>query len=786
MKVSINWLKTYIDKPLETMQLDELFTTKSQEVESYQALVNATDLVVGHVKVCERHPDADKLSVCDVDVGSNVLQIICGAPNVKQGQFVIVALPGAELPGGLKIKKSTIRGVESSGMICSLIELGIESKYHYETGIHVIKDSVKAGEDALSALGFKDHVLALDLTPNRGDLLSVLGVAYDVAAMLDLPVEEKTFHVKETSTLNPMDISTDTEDCLSYYGRIIDNLTIKESPSWMKARLIGAGVRPINNVVDITNYVMIELGQPLHAFDFDLLGSEKIVVRNAKKNETFLTLDDKTRSLTEEDIVITNGEKAVALGGVMGGAETEVTEKTTSILLESAVFNNEKIRKTSHRLDLRSESSMRFERGVDPVRTKKALDMATSLFIDYANATVRKGISYFDNTSHSPKPLELSLSKINSVLGSEYSLDYVSDILRRLGFEHTIKQDTYLIEVPSRRFDVLTYQDMIEEIGRISGYDTLPSTLPSTISVGKLTPYQQFKRRIRQSLTGLGLHEVITYALRDADSVYDYTRSNHIKAVSVMHPMTELRETLSLTPINGLLDVVRYNVSRKLDTVHIFEIGKHYQPSKETEVLGIAMQGIYHDYSWQTTPEMNFFTLKGIFEALLKRFSIENVYYEKVSLKNYHPHQTALIKHEDRVIGHIGKIHPEEAKRLDLKDVYVLDVDIEILYELSEPIKRYQPLGKYPSVSRDLAIVCDESILAQHLIDTIKSHTDSRLKQVRIFDYYVGEHIEEGKKSLALRLQFEDPQKTLETKDIDFVIERIVKALKTHHDAVLR
>ena len=786
MKVSIEWLKTYINKPLETMDLATLFTTKSQEVESYLPLVNANRLVVGYVKSCEKHPDADKLSVCEVDVKSETLQIICGAPNVAAGQYVIVALPDAELPGGLKIKKTSIRGVESSGMICSLLELGIEHKYHYEEGIHVIVDPVEAGDDALKALGLNDYVLNLDLTPNRGDLLSVLGVAYDLGAMLGIKLEEKTVSVNESTRRNPLSITTETADCLSYYGRVIDNLTIKPSPSWMKARLIASGIRPINNVVDITNYVMLELGQPLHAFDYDLLDSEEIVVRNAKKNETFVTLDDKTRLLEESDIVITNGQIPVALGGVMGGAQTEVTPQTRSILLEAAVFKSEKIRQTSHRLDLRSESSMRFERGVDPVRTKKALEMASELFIKYADATVRQGIEYFDHTDHEAHRIELSLTKINRVLGSHYRLNDVEDVLNRLGFNVTQHEEQLVVDVPSRRFDVRTYQDLIEEIGRIQGYDTLPSTLPTTVSVGGLSDYQRFKRLVRQTLTGLGLEEVITYALVERKTVDKYTRTNHIDAVNVMHPMTELRETLALTPINGLLDVVRYNVARKLDDVYIFEIGKQYQIDAEKDVLAIAIKGTYRDYAWQPSPETNFFTLKGIFEALLGRFNMTNITYEKVVLDHYHPHQTALIKHHDVVIGHLGKLHPEEAKRLDISDVYVLDVDLETLFKVAEPTQRYQLLGKYPSVYRDIAIVCDKDTLAQHLVDTIKAHSDSRLKAVSIFDYYRGEHVAKDKKSLAFRLQFEDPQKTLETKDIDYLIERIVKALNDYHQATLR
>ncbi|MFU8786927.1 MAG: phenylalanine--tRNA ligase subunit beta [Candidatus Izemoplasmataceae bacterium] len=786
MKVSINWLKELIPFKEDAHTLEALFSTKSQEVESVEKLVDAKGLVTGYVKTCNPHPDADKLSVCQVDIKTEILQIICGAPNVKAGQYVIVAVNGAVLPGNFKIKKTTIRGIESNGMICSLDELGIEHKYHQETGIHEINHEVPLGEDALKILSLDDEILTLDLTPNRADLLSMQGVAYDTGAMLDVPFEIIQPVVKESNLKNPMKISTTTEACLSYYSRVIDDLVIKESPQWMRARLIAAGVRPINNVVDITNYVMLETGQPLHAFDYDLLASDEIIVRLANKNEKFTTLDDKERTLLSEDIVITNGKKAVALGGVMGGAETEVYKETKSILLESAVFNPKNIRLTSSRLDLRSESSTRFERKVNPINTRFALERATELFTKYASGNPRKGIAYFDHSEKTPLMIELSLETINRVLGSNHTVESIKDLLRRLALNYKLKETTFIIEKPSRRQDFENYQDIIEEIGRLAGYDTLPNTLPVTVSLGRLTPYQKFKRTTRTALTNLGLTEVITYSLSNEDTLFDFVRMLNLNPVKLANPMIEHRKSLILTPINGLLEVISYNVARKQHDAHIYEISKRYTKEKETEVLAIAMHGQFQDYGWQPSKPTDFYTLKGIAQALFNRINLLDVRYEKTTINNYHPHQTALIIKEDTVIGHIGKIHPQQASSRDLKDVYVLEIELEAIYKLTQDKIMYESIQKYPSISRDIAIVCKNSLPAQTIIDSIKAIAKARLSNVKIFDVYEGEHVKEDEKSIALRMIFEDKQKTLETKEIDDLVNKIIKTLEKDHQATLR
>ncbi len=786
MKVSLNWLKDYIKIKESRETLAELMSLHSQEVEYTQQLVKAKGLVIGYTKSCKPHPDADKLSVCEVDVKTETLTIVCGAPNVAAGQHVIVAKNGAVLPGGFEIKQTTIRGVESNGMICSLDELGIEHKFHNEEGIHVIEGDVTMGDDALKALFLDDEVIALDLTPNRMDLLSMHGVAYDFAAILDRDITIPEVTIAYEKTKNSMTITTETELCESYYGSVIENLEIKPSPLWMKARLIAAGIRPINNVVDITNYVMLETGQPLHAFDYDLLDSEQIVVRTAKKGETFVTLDDKKRLLEEGDILITNGKEPVALGGVMGGAKTEVHGKTTRILLESAVFNPTQIRLTSSRLDLRSESSMRFERRVDVGRTRYALDRATELLIKYANATVRKDVAYFDHTDQSEKIIEIALERINRVLGSDYSTEHVARVLTRLRFDFKEKHGVFYVKKPTRRPDFESYQDLIEEIGRISGYDALPATLPSTVSQGELSPLQRFRRHVRQALTGLGLDEVMTYNLVSKDDVLTYVKEKTLKPIRIKHPMSDKRNVLRLSAINGLLDVVSHNRARQADAVHVFELGKSYQKSGERELLTLAMNGPYQSRKWQETPETSFFTLKGVLEALADFLGVQGLEYEQTSLENYHPHQTAIVTLKGETLGIIGKIHPQNTKRLDLDDVYVLEFDLMKLFEVSQTEFAYETISKLPSVSRDIAIVCDKSIPVKMLMATIKKQNIEIFKSVDVFDVYEGEHVGANQKSLGLRMVFADSTRTLKTEEIDQATNKIIKALEEKHQATLR
>jgi phenylalanyl-tRNA synthetase beta chain len=786
MKVSLNHLKDFVDIDVSLEELSELFNLHSGEVEEYSRLVDASNLVVGYVKEIEKHPDADKLNVCQVDLGDKVEQIVCGAPNVSKGQHVIVSKVGAVLPGGFKIKQSNIRGVESNGMICSLAELGIDKKYVDASGIHVIKQECKPGDNPLEVLNLVDEVMALDLTPNRADLLSVMGVAYDAAAILDKPIKLRNIEVQEINEENPVTVILDTENCMSYYTRVLKNIKIQPSPSWLQSRLIAEGVRPINNVVDITNYVMLETGQPLHAFDYDKLGTNKIVVRMANDGEELVTLDEEKRTLDHNDIVITNGEKAVALGGVMGGYNTEIDETTTRVLLESAVFHPLHIRKTSRKLDLRSEASTRFERKVDPKRTKLALELATQLFIDLALGESLKGIKYIDNIDHSEKVIQTSQTQINHVLGSSLSLDEITTILRRLHFDYTVEDNNILVTAPSRRQDIETYQDIIEEIGRIYGYDNLPLTLPKTVKVGQLSPYQEFKRSLKTKLTNLGLTEVITYSLISEDRVYDFSKEEN-SYINLAMPMSSDRTTLSLSPLNGIIDVLKYNQARKNQDLQLFELGKRYD-DKETFVLAGALTGISSHTNWKGEKEVvDFYTVKGILDTLFESTYLGHLTYEKTDkYKNLHPGQTAIIKDFRGEVGFIGKLHPEYAKKHNLKNVFVFELDVHKLFDLRRVLKKQKEISKFPDMSRDIAIVCDKTIEASTILNTINKAGKRMLISAQVFDLYLGEPLSEHEKSLAIKLVFSDPKRTLETKEVDERVQEILDALKNNHNAVLR
>ena len=786
MKVSLNHLRELVQTDISVEKLSELFNLHSGEVEEFYNLVEASHIVVGHVLSKEKHPDADKLSVCQVDLGDEISQIVCGAPNVDAGQMVIVSKPGAVLPGGFKIKASSIRGVESNGMICSLAELGLDKKFVYSEGIEVIKEECKPGDDPLKVLGLIDQVMCLDLTPNRADLLSVMGVAYDTAAILDVPLTPRNISIKEEEKECDVTVEISTENCTSYYARIIENIEIKESPQWMKSRLIAMGIRPINNIVDITNYVMLETGQPLHAFDYSTITTNKISVRMAQEGEILQTLDELDRTLTTEDIVITDGEKAIALGGVMGGFATEITDSSTTVLLESANFNPSNIRKTSRRLDLRSEASTRFERKVDPKRTVLALNLATELFQKYASGKVLKGHSVVDNVDYNEKVITTSAKQINDNLGSNLTNNEVMDILRRLNFDYKVDKENLLVTLPTRRQDMTTYQDIVEEVGRILGYDNLPLTLPKTVSKGMLTPTQIFKRELKTKLTGLGLTEVVTYSLVHENRINDFTKEA-TTSTKVALPMSMDRSTLTSSPLVGMIDVLKYNINRKNNDVFVFELGKRYS-EEEKFVLSGALTGVISQTNWQGKKEVvDFYTVKGILDALFESMHLGHLEYEVTKdYKNLHPGQSAIIKDRTGQIGFIGKLHPEYAKNHDLKDVYVFELEVDKLEKVRRVLKKVKEINKFPDMTRDIAIVLEDSILAKDVLDAVNKAGKRMLLSSEIFDLYKGKPLSDTEKSLAIKLVFSDPKRTLETKEVDQRVNEILGVLKARFNAELR
>ena len=789
MKVSLKWLKEYVDINDDYKLIEDKFNLMSQEVESLYKLVEATNLVIGEVLTCEKHPNAEKLSLTTVDVGKeSPLQIICGAPNVAAGQKVIVALDGAILPDDFKIKKSKIRGVESNGMICSLDELGIKDFEAKETGIYVLNDDAIIGKNPLEYLSVDDYTLDLDLTANRPDLLSVEGVAYDTACMLDKEISLKEHKYEKTKVDNYLSVYTDTSKCLAYYGQVIDNIKIKESPYWMKSRLLASGIRPINNVVDITNYVMLEYGQPLHAFDYNKLNSDKILVRKAKPEEKIVTLDEQTRELVDTDIVISTDKKAVAIAGVMGGLDTEVDESTTKILLESAYFDPTSVRVTSKRLDLKSESSSRFEKGINPNNLLKALNYATELFVKLADGLVIGNYGFFDNTDKEPHEVELSIEKLNHVTGNTFSLSEVEAILKRLKFKYRLKSNTFIVEIPTRRQNVYGYQDLIEEIVRIYGYNKIPTSIPKTPTSGYLTKTQKLRRIIRNYFVNLGFNETVTYSLVKDEEVKEFDIEEK-SVVTIMNPINKERSALRHSILPSLLNVLSYNKSRKIQDVFLFEIGRGYTNESEGELLSGLMHGLFNSSLWQGKKEnVDFYLLKGIIEGLLKKLKINN--YEIIKAKNkiasMHPGIYAELYIENKYVGLIGKLHPQKEHDLDVNKTYIFELSLDEITKNYNLDLIMEEIPKYPAVTRDLALVLNKDIMIDSLIKEVKLAGKKTLKSVDIFDVYEGDNIDDDKKSVALSLVLQSNEKTLEAKEVDIVINRILKQLETKLNAKLR
>ncbi len=789
MKVSMNWLKEMVDIGDDYKLLETKFNLMSQEVESLYKLIDIDNLVIGHVKTCDKHPEADKLSVTTVDVGDEVLQIICGAPNIAEGQKVIVSKVGACLPGDFKIKKSKIRGIESNGMICSLEELGIKEFDSEETGIYVLGDDAETGQDPLKYLHLDDYVLDLDLTANRSDLLSMEGVAYDVACMLDKEYKPVQHQYETRREENTIKVFTDTKDCLAYYGQVIDNVKLGQSPYWLKSRLIAAGIRPISNVVDITNYVMLQYGQPLHAFDYDKIRTDRILVRHAKEDETLITLDGQTRKLLASDIVITDGKYPIALAGVMGGKETEVGEGTTKILLESAFFDPLCVRKTSKRLDLKSESSSRFEKGIDPGKIKKAMDFASELFIKLAGGEVVGEYSFFDTTQKEPSAVVLSLERLNQVTGREFTVGEVKSILKRLNFDnHVSGSDVFRIDVPTRRQNMFGYQDIIEEIVRISGYDKIPLTIPATPTFGYLTKTQQLRRTVRNYFVNNGFNETISYSLVNETQAIEFDQEK-LSIVEIMNPLNKEKSILRHSLIPSLLDILQYNKSRKISDVFLFEIGRSYREEKEVEYLSGLITGVYQSNLWQGKKEIaDFYLLKGIIEGMLLRLHIENYRIVKAEkpLSMMHPGMVADVFIGEEYLGYLGKLHPQKEMDMNLDKTFIFEFNFEILSSAYNDDLVMVEIPKFPSVSRDLAIIVDKDLTAEKIIDEVKLAGKKTLKNVEIFDIYSGQGIASDKKSIALSLTLQNVEKTLETKEVDTVVERIIKQLENTINAKLR
>ncbi|HDJ7716010.1 TPA: phenylalanine--tRNA ligase subunit beta [Staphylococcus aureus] len=800
MLISNEWLKEYVTIDDSVNNLAERIIRTGIEVDD---LIDYTkdikNLVVGFVKSKEKHPDADKLNVCQVDIGEDELvQIVCGAPNVDAGQYVIVAKVGGRLPGGIKIKRAKLRGERSEGMICSLQEIGISSNYipkSFESGIYVFSEAQVPGTDALQALYLDDQVMEFDLTPNRADALSMIGTAYEVAALYNTKMtkSETTSNELELYANDELTVTIENEDKVPYYSaRVVHDVTIEPSPIWMQARLIKAGIRPINNVVDISNYVLLEYGQPLHMFDQDAIGSQQIVVRQANEGEKMTTLDDTERELLTSDIVITNGQTPIALAGVMGGDFSEVKEHTSNIVVEGAIFDSVSIRHTSRRLNLRSESSSRFEKGIATEFVDEAVDRACYLLQTYANGKVLKDRVSSGELGAFITPIDITADKINRTIGFDLSQNDIVTIFNQLGFDTEINDDIITVQVPSRRKDITIKEDLIEEVARIYGYDDIPSTLPvfEKVTSGQLTDRQYKTRMVKEVLEGAGLDQAITYSLVSKEDATVFAMQQR-QTIDLLMPMSEAHASLRQSLLPHLIEAASYNVARKNKDVKLFEIGNVFFANGEGELpdqveyLSGILTGDYVVNQWQGKKEtVDFYLAKGVVDRVAEKLNLE-FSYRRADIDGLHPGRTAEILLENKVVGFIGELHPTLAADNDLKRTYVFELNFDALMAVSVGYINYQPIPRFPGMSRDIALEVDQNIPAADLLSTIHAHGGNILKDTLVFDVYQGEHLEKGKKSIAIRLNYLDTEETLTDERVSKVQAEIEAAL-IEQGAVIR
>ncbi|GAB5649904.1 phenylalanine--tRNA ligase subunit beta [Staphylococcus aureus] len=800
MLISNEWLKEYVTIDDSVSNLAERITRTGIEVDD---LIDYTkdikNLVVGFVKSKDKHPDADKLNVCQVDIGEDEpVQIVCGAPNVDAGQYVIVAKVGGRLPGGIKIKRAKLRGERSEGMICSLQEIGISSNYipkSFESGIYVFSESQVPGTDALQALYLDDQVMEFDLTPNRADALSMIGTAYEVAALYNTKMTkpDTTSNELELSANDELTVTIENEDKVPYYSaRVVHDVTIEPSPIWMQARLIKAGIRPINNVVDISNYVLLEYGQPLHMFDQDAIGSQQIVVRQANEGEKMTTLDDTERELLTSDIVITNGQTPIALAGVMGGDFSEVKEQTSNIVIEGAIFDPVSIRHTSRRLNLRSESSSRFEKGIATEFVDEAVDRACYLLQTYANGKVLKDRVSSGELGAFITPIDITADKINRTIGFDLSQNDIVTIFNQLGFDTEINDDVITVLVPSRRKDITIKEDLIEEVARIYGYDDIPSTLPvfDKVTSGQLTDRQYKTRMVKEVLEGAGLDQAITYSLVSKEDATAFSMQQR-QTIDLLMPMSEAHASLRQSLLPHLIEAASYNVARKNKDVKLFEIGNVFFANGEGELpdqveyLSGILTGDYVVNQWQGKKEtVDFYLAKGVVDRVSEKLNLE-FSYRRADIDGLHPGRTAEILLENKVVGFIGELHPTLAADNDLKRTYAFELNFDALMSVSVGYINYQPIPRFPGMSRDIALEVDQNIPAADLLSTIHAHGGNILKDTLVFDVYQGEHLEKGKKSIAIRLNYLDTEETLTDERVSKVQAEIEAAL-IEQGAVIR
>lgn len=786
MNLSIKWLNDYLKIDVPPREFSEAMTMSGSKVEGYEIKgEEIKNVVAGKILSVEPHPNADRLCICKVDVGSGEpLQIVTGAKNVFAGAVVPVALSGSTLPGGVKIKKGKLRGVESNGMLCSLGELELTKNdfpYAVEDGIFIMEEPCKPGDDIREVLGLNDTVVEFEITPNRPDCLSVLGLAREASVTFKKPLTVRKPEVKgspaagKTADLVQVEVR-DAELCPRYTARAVENVKIAPSPRWMRERLRSMGVRPINNLVDITNFVMLEYGQPMHAFDARMLNGGKITVRRAGDGEKITTLDGVERSLTPEMLVIADAGKPVALAGIMGGENSEIRDDTRTVIFESAVFKGASIRKTSRKIGLRTEASARYEKGLDPAGTKTVLERACELVELLGAGEVCEDVVDVDNSPKTPVKIKLEADWINRFLGTKIPAAEMAAILEKLGF--IVEGDE--VTAPSFRADVRHKADLAEEIARIYGYDKIGMTLiDAPATQGGLNDEQKFENRVNNVLLGCGYSEISTYSFV-SPKVYDEIRmpadSPLRKSVRLLNPLGEDTSIMRTTPLPSLLEILAKNYSNRNSRAALYEIATVYlpQPGKDLpEERKKITLGSYGEGS-------GFFELKGVIEELLAETGVKNAVFEaETNEPSFHPGRCATVSVDGEKFGVFGEIHPEVQSNYEIGEKVCAGVfDFETLARLRSAEITYKPLPKFPSSERDLAVLCDDAVSAAALENAIASACPNLLENIKLFDVYKGSQIPEGKKSVAFSVSLRAADRTLTDAETDAAMEKILKSLR--------
>lgn len=794
MLVPLKWLRDYVDIDIDTQEFADMMTMTGSKVEKVDFFGKETNGVeVCKILEIEQHPDADRLKVTKVEVANGeILQIVTNATNIKVGDYVPVARIGAVLPGDFKIKKGKLRGVLSEGMFCGAEELTIPSAFvedHKKDGIYILdhQDSFELGMDVRDVLGINDALIEFEITSNRPDCRSIIGIAREAAVTLGKELKYPEIKVQACDEEMSFEIDIQTDLCKRYCGRVVKDVKVGPSPYWMQRKLIEAGMRPISNIVDITNYVMLELGQPLHAFDLDDIKYNKMTVKMAEEGEKFTTLDGVERTLTSDMLVIGNQDKTLDLAGIMGGENSEIKDTTTSIFIEGASFAKENIRATSKKLGLRTEASSRFEKGIDINLAEEAVNRACQLIEELGCGTVLNGMLDYYPQKEEVQKVTVNPVRINKLLGVNVPMDQFINILESLEFKcNLVSSEVLELEVPTFRLDITEDADILEEIARIYGYDNIPSaSLEGNATAGVKTEKQKFIDNVKSNSIACGLNEILTYSFvspRGVDKINLPADDEKRNFVKIMNPLGEETSVMRTTLIPNMLDVISTNISHKVEEVSAFECGNTFIPQEglpiETKKYCVGMYG----------KEVDFFVLKGVIESVLNNVGLKGYEIDPETTNlTFHPGRCAKIVYNNIYIGTFGELHPDVIENYNLgQRVYVAEINIDTVFENLNLTKSYNPLPKYPSTSRDIALIVKDEVFVKQIEDIIKANGEDLVESYKLFDVYKGAQIEEGHKSIAYSITYRSKDKTLTDEDVAKVHEKILSELSEKLNANLR